>query len=124
MWSNKILKKIFDRTKGHCHFCGDKVIFENYGLKNADNVSGMWEADHILQKGKGGVTRQDNCLSACWKCNRLRWHRKGRDIRELISLGLIAKDEIKKKTSVGKRLEGLKENRKLKNKKRRRERVS
>jgi len=50
----------------------------------------------------------------------LRWHRKGKDIRELLILGLIAKEEIKKKTKLGNVLDNLKKNRESKNKNRRR----
>lgn len=120
MWTDKVLREIYERTNGRCHFCGDKVVFEKYGLKNIDDVNGVWESDHIIQKGKGGTKNHKNCLPACWKCNRLRWHRKGKDIRKLLILGLIAKEEIKKKTKLGNVLGNLKKNRELKNKNRRR----
>jgi len=120
MISNHILKELFDRTSGCCHFCGDSVIFERYGLKNINDSTGVWEADHVAQKAKGGSKNYENCLPACWKCNRLRWHRKGNDIRDLLVLGLIAKDEIKKKTELGKKLINLKKIREGNNQKRRR----
>jgi hypothetical protein len=43
------------------------------------------------------------CLP-CTSCNRLRWHRRGAAIRELLVLGLIAKSEIEKLTETGKGL--------------------
>lgn len=114
------LKEIYARTAGHCHFCGDKVVFEKYGVKNANDVRGVWEADHIRQKGKGGSTDTQNCLPACYKCNRLRWHRKGKELRNLLFLGLIARDEIKKQTTIGKYLKSLHSKRTAKNIHRRR----
>lgn len=120
MINNKSLKEIYKRTNGHCHFCGDKVIYEKYGLKNTNEISGVWEADHIHQKGKGGNKDAQNCLPACYRCNRLRWHRKGDEIRELLFLGLIAKDEIKKESETGEEIKLLKNKREIKNLKRRR----
>jgi len=120
MLSNKNLKEVFDKTKGHCHFCGDVVVFKKYGCKDVNKLAGAWEADHVIQKGKGGSEKAENCLPACVRCNRLRWHRKGEELRKLILLGLIAKDEIKKKTSIGKILKVLEQKRVKSNKKRRR----
>lgn len=120
MLNNKNLKEIYARTDGYCHFCGDKVVFEKYGLKNVNDVTGVWEVDHIRQKGKGGSKDADNCLAACYRCNRLRWHRKGGEIRELLFLGLVVKDEIKKGSVLGKKIKLLKNWRETQNIKRRR----
>jgi 5-methylcytosine-specific restriction endonuclease McrA len=112
-------KLIFSRTNGHCHFCGDKLIFGKRGLKRRKNEDGAWEVDHVIQKDKGGRSAVDNYLPACVRCNRLRWHRKGEQLRELLLLGLIATGEIKKGTETGTRIMELKEKRVLNNKKRR-----
>lgn len=120
MLSQKSLAHIFQKTDGHCHFCGDLVVFEKYGVKDVQDTQGAWEADHVRQKGKGGSKNAENCLPACYRCNRLRWHRKGEDIRELLFLGLIAKDQIKKGNDVGKELIDLKKKRLQDNTKRRR----
>lgn len=95
------LKKVFDKTHGHCHFCGDRLIFKHYGKTKRRHRKGAWELDHVIQRSKGGRSSPDNYLPACGKCNHLRWHRRGEDLRELILLGLVAKDEIKKKTDLG-----------------------
>ncbi len=34
---------------------------------------GHWEADHVIQRGKGGYNGIANYLPACTECNRLRW---------------------------------------------------
>jgi 5-methylcytosine-specific restriction endonuclease McrA len=109
MYSDNKLAEIFDRTKGHCHFCGDPLVFESYGKTEASE--GAWEIDHVIQKGKGGPKDPSNCLSACVKCNRLRWHRTGQEVRDLLLYGLIVREEIKKGTQVGKTIEDLKEKR-------------
>ena len=50
MFTNPDLRIIFDKTNGHCHFCGDALIFHKYGLKNIEDINGSWEADHVIQK--------------------------------------------------------------------------
>jgi 5-methylcytosine-specific restriction endonuclease McrA len=120
MFSETQLREIFSRTFGHCHFCGDKLKLPLYGSRNSEDVRGAWEVDHVNQRAKGGAKSADNCLPACIRCNRLRWHRKGSQIRELILFGLIAKDEIKKKSELGKLLNKLKQSRLTRNKQRRR----
>jgi len=119
--NNKQLKTIFDKTKGHCHFCGDFLVFKKYGCKNIKDLKGAWEADHVIQRAKGGSTVFENYLPACVRCNRLRWHRKGSDLRDLLLLGLIANTEIQKKTLLGKQLIQLKSKRIKNNEKRRRD---
>ena len=112
------LHQVWDKTKGHCHFCGDPVEYEKRGWNGGD-LTGYWEVDHIIQRGKGGSDSVDNCLPACTRCNRLRWHRSGERIRELLLFGLVAKDEIKKRTSIGKVLITLRDKRLLANRQRR-----
>ena|SRR2546426_9876813 len=116
--TEKQLRQIWDRTSGHCHFCGDPVEFVKRGWK-VGALTGYWEVDHVIQKGKGGSNSVENCLAACTKCNRLRWHRQGEAVRELLFLGLIARDEISKSTATGKRLAQLREKRLAQNKLRR-----
>jgi 5-methylcytosine-specific restriction endonuclease McrA len=112
------LRQIWDKTNGHCHFCGDPVEFEKRGWDDGD-LTGYWEVDHVIQRDKGGSDSVDNYLPACTRCNRLRWHRSGERIRELLLLGLVAKDEIKRHTSLGKALTALRDKRLLANRQRR-----
>jgi hypothetical protein len=59
--------------------------------------------DHILQAAKGG-TAAGNLLPACTPCNRLRWHARGRRIREVLQFGLIARKAAKPSTDLGREL--------------------
>jgi hypothetical protein len=114
------LRAIFDKTHGHCHFCGDPVRFERRGWNERGH--GYWEVDHTIQRHKGGGNRVDNYLPACTRCNRLRWHRKGRELREIIFLGLLAQKQIKRKSGpsrLGRELLELKARRLAENKRRR-----
>ena len=111
------LRAIWKKTDGHCHFCGDPVEFEKRGWN--EDLSGYWEVDHVIQQNKGGEDSVDNYLPACTRCNRLRWHRTGGEIRELLLLGLIAQGEIKRNTQIGQKMVDLKEKRLTNNQKRR-----
>jgi 5-methylcytosine-specific restriction endonuclease McrA len=103
------LRAIFDRTSGHCHFCGDPIVFENRGWVKHPN--GHWEIDHVIQRHKGGLRGSENCLPACTRCNRLRWHRTGDGIRELLFLGVLAVGEIKRGSETGRKLNQLRKKR-------------
>lgn len=113
------LRKIFIKTKGHCHFCGDPLIFHRRGWR-AKHLPGFWEVDHIIQRRKGGASTVENCLPACTWCNRLRWHRNGEAVRRLLRLGLIAHAEITRDTGLGKCLEQLETRQLARNRLRRR----
>ncbi|MDD4286789.1 MAG: HNH endonuclease signature motif containing protein [Candidatus Peribacteraceae bacterium] len=124
MFTGNALALIFQKTEGHCHFCGDPLILKKYGCKNINDLNGAWEADHVIQRAKGGKKEADNCLPACVYCNRLRWNRKGDNLREVLLLGLIAKDQMKKSSPIGKTLTGLMMKRLTSNERRRRKPLS
>jgi hypothetical protein len=46
------LREIFNKTNGHCHFCGDPINFKHRGW--SARPEGHWEADHVIQRDKGG----------------------------------------------------------------------
>jgi len=114
------LGEIFKKTQGHCHFCGDRLVFENRGW--TDHPHKHWEVDHVIQRDKGGTKKADNCLPACTACNRLRWHRTGKSVRRLLLLGVIAAKEIKNHTSIGQELTRLQNKRQTENEARRKAR--
>jgi 5-methylcytosine-specific restriction endonuclease McrA len=96
---------IFQKTGGHCHYCGDRLRFSNRGWSAIPN--GHWEVDHVVQRKKGGYASDDNCLPACTECNRLRWARTGPALRRLVRLGLIASEEIERGSDVGLELSAM-----------------
>jgi RNA polymerase-binding transcription factor DksA len=100
------LERIFDRTGGVCHLCGDAIKFENRGW--AVVMNGHWEADHVVQLKKDGSKDESNLLPACTRCNRLRLGSSGRSLQEILFLGRLVRSEIKKKTPLGRKLADLK----------------
>jgi hypothetical protein len=89
--NEKSLLKIFLKTQGYCHFCGDAIDFERRGW--AADLAGRWEVDHVIQKAKKGPLDSDNLLPACTRCNRLRSSKSGPSLRRVLFMGLIARDE-------------------------------
>jgi hypothetical protein len=83
------LRDVFEKFRGHCHFCGDEIEIGKRGW--APDLTGRWEADHVIQRRKGGSNNPDNFLPACTRCNRLRWGRSGSSLRRVLFLGLVAK---------------------------------
>ncbi len=117
----KQLRLIFTKTEGHCHFCGDKLIFERRGFIRGKKARGAWEVDHLRQRAKGGADHLENYLPACTECNRLRWNRTGLTMRRILRWGLLAVEEIKKASLVRVYLKKKMSLRLQKNKKRRRQ---
>ncbi len=54
----QVLVRIFQKTSGHCHFCGDPLDFEKFGRKSPRG----WEKDHVIPKKRGGKRRKANLL--------------------------------------------------------------
>jgi len=110
-------REIFEKTGGHCHFCGDPIVFHKRGWSPRPN--GNWEIDHVVQRKKGGEASKSNCLPACTVCNRLRKARTGDGLRELLLMGVIAVEQIRSGTRLGADLELLRERRVYRNRRRR-----
>jgi len=99
------LKIIWNKTAGHCHFCGLKTTFSSYGPKASER--GKWQVDHIFPKQKGGINSLENYLAICRKCNRLRWMWTGNKIRKLFRYGIVAYNESCRNTDTGKEIKKL-----------------
>jgi hypothetical protein len=56
------LREIFDKTNGHCHFCGDPIEFGNRGW--SEKPDEHWEKDHVIQRHKGRRPRKTACQRA------------------------------------------------------------
>jgi len=65
-YSDEQLSQIYDRTKGHCHYCGKKLAWHNYGKRYA---KGGWQVDHKNPRAAGGSDYFRNLVPACIDCN-------------------------------------------------------
>lgn len=101
----KELIKIWAKTNGHCHFCGEKLTFENYGKNKF--IEDNWNIDHVFPRATGGDNAATNYLPICEGCNRLKWHRTGKQIQELVRFGLVSLREKRKGTQIGKKISEL-----------------
>ncbi|OFV71524.1 HNH endonuclease [Acetobacterium wieringae] len=50
-------KKIFNKTDGHCAYCGTELEF------------GKMQIDHIVPISRGGEDDEKNMIAACRSCN-------------------------------------------------------
>ena len=74
----EILRRIYDRTDGHCHICGKKLSFVNYAIPGS---RGAWEVEHSLARAAGGTNHLNNLFPACITCNRTKGIRTSRVAR-------------------------------------------
>jgi len=82
-------KIIHDKTAGKCHVCGDEVPLNKF------------EADHVQSHSSGGTSIKDNFLAACKTCNNYRWDYLPEEFQWIIKLGVWARTEIAKGSSLG-----------------------
>jgi 5-methylcytosine-specific restriction endonuclease McrA len=62
-----VLNDIYDKTNGHCRYCGKKLAWNNYG---ALDEKASWEVDHGIPLSRGGSDDFRNLWPACTECNR------------------------------------------------------
>lgn len=67
LMTSKLRHMIIERDEYTCQRCGNSTNQE-------PNL--LLEVDHIIPVSKGGITKEDNLQTLCWKCNR----RKGAKI--------------------------------------------
>ena len=68
------LRSIYNKTKGHCAYCGKKLSFINYANYEHRLV---WEIDHSIAKAKGGTNYFRNLQPSCVPCNRTKGKTSG-----------------------------------------------
>ncbi len=99
------LTEIWNKTSGHCHFCGEELIFENYGKNKF--IKGNWNIDHIFPRARGGHDAAANYLPICGECNGLKWHRTDKQIKEIMRYGLISLRERRRNSQTGRKMSKL-----------------
>lgn len=57
---------VYDRTGGHCFYCGIQLSFSNYGLVGE---RGAWEIEHFIPIASNGAHQPYNWVPACVGCN-------------------------------------------------------
>lgn len=70
MANNFNREKIFNKTNGHCSYCGCELNFFDF------------QVDHIVPKKKGGSNRFQNLTPACSDCNKFKFDCDLEEFRE------------------------------------------
>ena len=65
-------EKIFNKTNGHCSYCGCELNFYDF------------QVDHLIPKNKGGNNKADNLMPACSDCNRFKFDSDLEEFREKV----------------------------------------
>jgi 5-methylcytosine-specific restriction endonuclease McrA len=81
--------RVLAKTSGRCHICGGKVVNKN------------WQADHVIAHSAGGANEVDNYLPAHSTCNNYRWDYLPEEFQYILKLGVWARTQIERGTSVG-----------------------
>lgn len=84
MWTDEDLTDIFDQGDGHCHLCGARLSFSQYG--------DAWEVDHDTPRAQGGTDDLDNLMPACVSCNRSKQDLSSEEFREEIGTELVEEE--------------------------------
>ena len=65
-YDSEFLGDIFEKTGGHCRYCGKQLAWSNYGRVGKH---GAWEVDHSVPLSRGGTDYYRNLWPACVACN-------------------------------------------------------
>ena len=66
-YDHETLRRIFDKTAGRCHLCGEAIGPRSYGV--TDSPLG-WEVEHSHARANGGTDHPNNLYPAHITCNR------------------------------------------------------
>lgn len=60
------LARIYNKTNGHCYYCGVELIIPEI---NSIKTPNAFCVDHFLPVADGGTNRIDNLVPSCRQCN-------------------------------------------------------
>jgi hypothetical protein len=81
--------QVLEKTDRRCHICGGAIGDEK------------WHADHVIAHSAGGAHRVDNYLPAHSLCNNYRWDYLPEEFQSIMKLGVWARTQIERGTSLG-----------------------
>ena len=77
-WDDGTLNRVFDKTDGHCYYCGKQLAWNNHG---ANGRRGAWHVDHSIPLSLGGTDHLNNLEPACINCNLEKGTQLGRNFK-------------------------------------------
>ena len=82
---------VLQKTDGRCHICGGEI-------------SGRWQADHVMAHSAGGEHVTENYLPAHATCNNYRWDYLPEEFELILKLGVWARTEVEQQTPAGRQI--------------------
>jgi hypothetical protein len=92
-YSSEQLDRIYAKTDGHCHTCGNRITRSHHG--RIDVATG-WHVDHSRAKANGGADHPNNLFPACWECNLRKQTMSAREMRRRNGLTRIPPSRAQK----------------------------
>ena len=83
-------REVLAKTAGRCPICGGEIEGK------------AWQADHVMAHSAGGIHGIDNYLPAHSLCNNYRWDYLPEEFQTILKLGVWARTQIERETTVGK----------------------
>jgi 5-methylcytosine-specific restriction endonuclease McrA len=99
-------KKVFDKTRGHCHLCGGDMTQNSGGeLTEERKLVPDFVVDHIVPFASGGKDSLDNFLAAHGLCNGCRWFYSPEEFQWILRMGIWARKQMEDcKTEIGRKM--------------------
>jgi len=80
--------RVWNKTRGHCHLCGEKLKY-----------AGDWQIDHVVPRAFGGSDEDWNFLPACGFCNRMKKAARTYKMRRVLMYGRYCLDEATRRNT-------------------------
>ncbi|MBX5143357.1 HNH endonuclease [Rhizobium lentis] len=82
---SQIRQAVWDKTRGHCYYCGLALTPDEVGTIEGRYNSWM-DTDHLVPKAKGGLDALENMVPSCKACNSSKGHKTVEEYRQHVAI--------------------------------------
>lgn len=82
---NPTRQAVWDKSGGHCFYCGLKLTPDTQGTIEGPYQSWM-DVDHLTPKAQGGLNSIENMVPSCKACNSSKGHKKLEEYRHYVAI--------------------------------------
>lgn len=76
---------VWEKTDGHCAYCGLALTPDSVGTMTGRYQSWM-QVDHVMPRARGGSQLIENLMPSCQSCNATKRHKTLEEYRHYVSL--------------------------------------